>query len=67
MTDSEYEEQPQNMLSILSNSEYVEIVFSKFLDTLSHIHPAINTPYLSTEDKGDGVVEVSILIHLRQP
>lgn len=47
-----------------SACDYIDQVFNKLLDLFVTCNPNISTPYLEIIDKGDGVYEVTCLIHV---
>lgn len=53
-----------NKLIGASEQVYVEHCFHKVLDVISFINPAISTPYLETQDIGNGMYEINILVHV---
>jgi hypothetical protein len=51
----------------MSSGDYYEQIFSKLLDGIVSINPYLSAPYLEITDKGAGVYEIVILMHVQQP
>jgi len=50
----------------LSEQVYVEHILNGVLDLLVRVNPSLSAPYLETTNRGNGVYEVNLLIHVSQ-